>query len=197
MFTEFHRYAKATLLSAVLSLLLIGCGGGATGGGVTNGGFTVTGKITLADGTPISGATVKLYKTSYTIYPIYTIDTIFYSTRDLSGLESIALDPAFVLSSTNAQGIYRFTGVNSGTYTIEPISDTYVFKWSRIPTRSSIGVVTITESGVVYIYNPEVGGNKLSDDGTIIYNTGTPTIISGSTLDGQDFEAAYPGGSGI
>jgi len=43
----------------------------------------------LVDGTtPIKGATVRLYKTSYTIY---TIDNSFYSTRDLSGLESIQL----------------------------------------------------------------------------------------------------------
>lgn len=156
--------------------------------------FSFTGKIALADGTPVSGAVVKLYKTSYTIY---TIDTVFYSTRDLSGLESIRLDTAFVQSSTNEQGVYSFSGVQSDKYTIVPTSETYVFKWSREPTRSDIGVITITESGMVYIYNPEGGGNQLSDDGTIIYNTGIPFVISGNTLDGQDFEAALPGGSGI
>lgn len=156
--------------------------------------FSFTGKIALADGTPVSGAVVKLYKTSYTIY---TIDNTFYTTRDLNGLESIRLDTAFVQSSTNEQGVYSFSGVLSDNYTIVPTSETYVFKWSRVPTRSSIGVITITESGMVYIYNPEGSGNKLSDDGSIIYNTGIPFAITGNMLDGLDFEAALPGGSGI
>ena len=157
--------------------------------------FTVTGKITLVDGTtPIKGATVRLYKTSYTIY---TIDNSFYSTRDLSGLESIQLDTAFVQSSTNEQGVYSFVGVSSGKYTIVPTSSTYVFQWTQVPTRNNIGVVTITDSGIVYIYNPEGNGNKLSDEGTIIYNTGTPFAIASNTLNGQDFEASLPGSSGL
>lgn len=191
MLFEFYRYMTAIMLSAVLSLLLIGCGGGGTnGGGPVDGGFTVTGKITLADGTPISGATVKLHKTRYTIY---SIDNKFYSTRDSSGLETIKLDPAFVQTSTNAQGDYSFSGVYSGKYTIVPTFGTYLFKWSYVPTRASIGVVAITESGIVYMYNPEGSGNTLSDNGTIIYNTGTPFTITGSTLAGQDFEASLPG----
>lgn len=156
--------------------------------------FTVTGKISLADGTPVSGAAVRLFKTSYTIY---SIDNTLYSTRDLSGLESIKLDAAFVQSTTDGQGVYSFTGVLSGKYTIVPTSNTHVFKWSQVPTRSSIGVSTITDGGAVYIYNPDGLGNKLSTDGTIIYNIGTPFTITNNTLDGQDFEASLPGGSGL
>jgi hypothetical protein len=155
--------------------------------------FTVTGKITLADGTPlINGTTVvRLYKTSYTIY---TIDNTLHSTRDLNGIESVQLDTAFVESSTDEHGVYSFTGVHSGNYTIVPSSSTYVFKWAQVPTRSSIGVVTITDSGMVYFYNPEGNGNQL--DGTIIYNTVTPFAIANNKLDGQNFEASLPGGTG-
>ena len=201
MIYRFYRYATVIMLAAALSLLLVGCGGGGTDGGGSgatiggaSGGFTVTGKITLADGTPINGATVKLYRTSYTIY---LVDNMFYSTKNLSGLESIKLDAAFVQSSTNEQGVYSFAGVNSGKYTIVPTSSTYVFKWSQVPTRSNIGVITITDSGTVYIYNPEGNGNKLSVDGTVIYNTGTPFIITNNMLAGQDFEASLPGSSGL
>ncbi|MGB9080578.1 MAG: hypothetical protein WCD00_04715 [Desulfuromonadaceae bacterium] len=195
MLFEFHKYGTAIVVTAIVSLLLAGCGGGsgsggAEGGGSVGGGFTVTGKITLADGTPINGATVKLYKTSYTIY---TIDT-FYSTRDLSGLESIKLDSVFLQSTTNEQGVYSFAGVYSGNYTIVPTSSVYVFKWSLEPTRSTIGVVTITDSGTIYIYNPEGTGNKV--EGAIIYNTGAPYTITNNILDGQDFEASLPGGTG-
>jgi len=189
MLFEFRRYAAVLMSSAVLLLLLIGCGGGGTADS-DGGGFTVRGKITLVDGAPFEGATVKLYKTSYTIH---TIDG-FYSTRDSSGLESILLNPDFVQSTTNGQGEYRFTGLSSGKYTIVPTSNTHVFKWSNVPTRNNIGVVAITDSGMVYIYNPDGLGNKLSEDGTIIYNIGTPFTITGNVLDGQNFMASLPGG---
>jgi hypothetical protein len=154
--------------------------------------FTVTGKISLIDGTPVSGAVVKLFKTSYTIY---SIDNTFFSTRDLNGSESVTLDTAFVPSLTNDQGIYSFTGVHSGNYTIESTPGTYLFKWTQVPTRSSIGVVTITDGGKVYLYNPEGNGNTV--EGTIIFNTVTPFTIANNMLDGQNFEASLPGGSGL
>lgn len=155
--------------------------------------FNITGKISLADGTPITGATVNLFKTSYTIFTIP--NTLLVSTRNLSGIETTTLDPAPVLSATtNAQGIYSFPGVRSDKYTIVPTSGTYVFKWSLVPTRSTIGVIALTESGMVYTYNPEGSGNQLSPDGTIIFNIGVPFSIANNTLNGQDFEAAVPGG---
>jgi len=157
--------------------------------------FSISGKIILAGGTPINGATVNLYKTSYTIF---TIDSTFFSTRNSSGIESITLDSAPVQSATtNVQGIYSFPGVRSGKYTIVPTSGTYVFKWSLVPTRSTIGVLALTENGMVYTYNPEGSGNQLSGDGTIIFNTGIPFSITNNALSGQDFEASLPGGTGL
>jgi hypothetical protein len=198
MFFEFCRHAASIVLMTILPLFLIGCGSaGSSASGGDSGGFTVTGKISLADGTPVSGALVKLYKTSYTIYSIDTVDRKIYSTRDATGAESVSLDSVIQSATTDVHGIYSFSGVFGGIYTIQPTPVPYVFKWSLVPTRSNIGVMTITGSGTVYIYNPEGIGNKLSDDGTIIYNTGTPFSITNNMLDGQDFEASLPGGSGL
>lgn len=190
MFSGICRTAKLSLVLTALTLLLAGCGGSSAGGG--DSGYTIAGKISLAGGAPLSGATVKLFKTSYTIY---TIDS-YYSTRDSNFQESVHLDSEVQSVTTDASGNYRFTGVTSGSYTTQATASGYVFKWSHVPTRSSIGVVSITDSGTVYIYNPEGSGNKLSADGTKIYNTDAPFTITGNTLDGQDFEASQPG-SGI
>lgn len=191
-----RAYCIVTVLISfvVLSLTLSGCGGGG-GSGTAVGedpGFIMTGKIQLADGSAISGATVKLYKTSYTVY---TIDG-FYTTRDSNGAESVFLDPAgSVTTISAADGSYAFKGLASGNYTIKPTSGTHVFKWALIPTRDSIGVVTITDSGTVYVYNPDGTGNKISVSGNIIYNIGTPFTLTSKTLANLDFEGSVPGGT--
>lgn len=197
MFFEFCRHATLIVLVTMISLVLGGCGSGGSASNAENGGFTVAGKISLADGTPVSGALVKLYKTSYTIYAIDAVDRKIYSTRDATGRESVSLDTVIQSATTDVHGIYSFSGVSGGKYTIQPIPATYVYKWSQVPTRSSIGVTTITDNGTVYIYNPEGTGNNLSVDGTIIFNIGTPFTITNNLLDGQDFEASLPGGSGL
>lgn len=217
MFLKCSKYATAIVLTASLSLLLFGCGGGsgaatqdptATPGPTATpdptpaptdgngGGFTVTGKISLADGTLIKGATVSLYKTSYTIYPFFKANgDPLYTTMNSNGIDSVSLASApQSTTSTGENGVYSFIGVQGGSYTIVPTSATYVFKWSQVPTRNIIGVITITDSGTVYIYNPEGLGNTIV--GTIIYNTGTLTI-TGNVLDGQDFIASVPGGGGV
>lgn len=184
-------------MTTLLSLLLFGCGSDSSStNSDASSGFTVTGKISLADGTPVSGASVKLYKTSYTIYSIDAVDRKIYSTRDATGAESVRLDSVTQSATTDAHGIYSFSGVSNGNYTIQPTSVEYVFKWSQVPTRSNIGVISITDSGTVYVYNPEGTGNKLSVDATIIYNTDPPFAITGNSLSGMDFEASLPGGSG-
>jgi hypothetical protein len=173
----------------LLPLCLIGCGGGGTDGGDggSGGSFTITGKITTDNGlNPIADATVTLYKSRY---EIYEVDGLYGAT---------VVSPEIVQTvATNGQGVYSFTGVHSGPYTIEPTSTTYVFKWSQVPTRDNIGVITITDSGIAYTYNPEGLHNTVSPDGTIIYNIGTPFTITGNVLTGQDFEASLPGGSGL
>lgn len=224
MFLKCSKYATAIVLTASLSLLLFGCGGGS--GAATQdptappgpaatpdpsatpdptpaptdgngGGFTVTGKISLADSTLIKGATVSLYKTSYTIYTFSKANgDPLYTTMNSNGIDSVSLASApQSTTSTGENGVYSFTGVQGGSYTIVPTSATYVFKWSQVPTRNNIGVITVTGSGTVYIYNPEGLGNTIV--GTIIYNTGTPFTITGNVLDGQDFIASVPGGGGV
>lgn len=195
MSSQFKRYTLSLIFLVILLPLLVGCGsGGGNGTGGDTGGIAVTGRISLFGGSPLAGATVKLYKTSYTVY---SIDSVFYSTKSSTGLESVHLDSEVQSVTTDASGNYKFSGVPSGNYTIQATASGYVFKWSHVPTRSSIGVVSITDNGTVYIYNPEGSGNQLSADGTKIYNTDTPFTITGNTLDGQDFEASQPGGSGI
>jgi len=178
----------------VLSLTLSGCGGGG-GSGTAVGedpGFIMTGKIQLFGGTPISGVKVTLYKTSYTVYPIDG----FYSTRDSNGTESVYLNPTGAVEAISAaDGSYAFKGLASGNYTIKPTSASYVFKWLLVPTRDNIGVVTITESGTVYFYNPEGTGNKISATGGIIYNTVIPFTLTSKTLANLDFEGSVPGGT--
>ena len=202
MVSQLRRYATTAVLSTLLSLLLIGCGGGGASPSPNPGpdpgssGFTITGKITSSSG-PTSGATVELFNTEYLIY---TIDGL-YSTRNPNsippGAESVKLvGPAAQTVSTNSLGAYSFTGVPSGRYTIVASSNTYVFKWSQIPTRRDIGVVTITADGNVYIYNPEGSNNRLFGQ-TVIYNTGEPFPIANKTLGGLDFEASLPGSGGI
>jgi hypothetical protein len=232
MLLKFYRYATALVLTTLLTLLLIGCGGGSGGTpgptatpaptatpgptatpaptatpgptatpaptATPNGGaFTITGKIALADGTPITaGTTVNLYKTSYKIYTTSINGNVFYGTRNANGVESVKIDSVVPVQSvtTSPQGIYNFIGVIGGNYTIQPKSGTYLFKWSLAPSRSDTGVVSITESGMVYLYNPEESGNKLSTDGTLIFNTGDPFSIIGNTTGKFDFEASSGSG---
>lgn len=157
--------------------------------------FTVTGKITIDAGTPVVNATVNLYRTSFAIYSTSINGNVFYGTRNAGGVESVRLASVVQTLSTGALGTYSFTGVKSGSYTICPVtSATQVFNWFKVPSRSDTGVVTITESGMVYFYNPEESNNKLSSDRTVIYNIDEPFAVTGSTLDGQDFLASKPGG---
>ena len=45
------------------------------------------------------------------------------------------------------------------------------------------------------MYNPEGNGNSVEN--AIIFNTVAPFTIANNMLDGQDFEASLPGGSGL
>lgn len=188
---------KALLLLTFLAVIT-GCGGGGGGGGVagavpvnngTTGGFTVAGKVTLANGTPLSGVSVNIYKTTYSIY----------STTGLYGANSISTSatPSATTQLTSADGSYAFKNLVSGNYTITPKSPFYLFKWKQVPTKESIGVLTLTDSLLAYVFNPDgsLGFlNRLSTDRTIIYNTAEPVPITDNTLTGQDFEGAVPGG---
>ena len=181
------------VLMVCLAFALGGCGGGGGGGGGDGTtGFTVTGSINFASGAPINSTTVKLYKTSYTIYSTATVAGKLYGTRNAAGEESVALGPLTQETTVATSGInrnYTFTGVPSGNYTIVPSQQGYLFKSVLIPTLDRIGVLTITENGTVYLYNPEGTGNQLTSDGKIIYNSTLPGLSN------QDFEASLPGGT--
>lgn len=194
------------MLSSVI--FASGCGGG--GGGGTSaaplvtppsgplGGFTVTGKITLADGSPLPGVSVKLFVSRYTIYSYMGV----YSTKDAGGIESLATGttPSATVS-TAADGTYAFHNVPANNYTITPELAPYLFKWKLVPTKNSIGVLTLTDSPKGYFYDPNGTGNQITPLGpidytTIIYNTVPPFDLPGNSLSGPnlDFEGAIPGG---
>ena len=200
-FTRKGRITLSTGLNRLIATvmmvagLLAGCG--SAGNSANNGtetGFGISGKINLASGAAVSGITVNLYKSAYIIHSYSSVGGKKFSTMDSNGVESVTIGPLVKSATTDQNGKYGFIGVQSGIYTIHPIPGTYVFKWSQIPTRDNIGVITVTDSGMVYIYNPDGLGNKLSQDGTVIYNIGTPFAITGNALTGQDFEASLPGG---
>jgi len=48
-------------------------------------------------------------------------------------------------------GVYTFTSVPSGNYTLLPVQDAYLYRSVMIPTLDRIGVLTITENGTVYL----------------------------------------------
>lgn len=184
------------LLLAGLTYPLGGCGsgGGAAAGGIDPSAFSITGTVAFANGTPSTSTAVKLYQTSYTIYSTATVSGKLYSTRNATGTETVTLGPLALETTTGTDGAYTLSGLPSGNYTIVPSRPGYLFKSVLIPTLDRIGVLAITTSGTVYLYNPEGTGNQLSPDGKIIYNT-PPLNLPGHTLSSQDFEASLPGGT--
>ncbi|MDD2898523.1 MAG: SpaA isopeptide-forming pilin-related protein [Desulfuromonadaceae bacterium] len=177
-------------------VLMSGCGGGASADGAGDGGFTFTGKISTA-GNPVQGVSVKLFQSSFSIYSTSVNGVVYYGTRDTAGVESVASGSLLKTVTTNEQGVYSFTGLQSGKYTILPVAGTYVYNWPIVPSKSDIGVITVTQSGMVYLYNPDGENNILSSDGSAIYNTGVPFMITDNVLMGLDFEATLSGGVGI
>jgi hypothetical protein len=163
--------------------------------------FTVAGKISLTGGTPISAVTVNLYKTSFSIYSTTVNNKVFYSTKNANGESVKKIDSVVKSVTTDSSGIYSFTGVSSGKYTIQPTFATYAFKWKLESSRGDTGVITITDSGSAYLYNPDesnFGNNKLSFDRTVIYNTvvNQPFSIKDGATNYFDFEA-LSGAGGI
>ncbi|MDD2365780.1 MAG: hypothetical protein PHN84_06400 [Desulfuromonadaceae bacterium] len=201
----FFRQVVALLFLAVMSVCITACGGGG-GSGVTQNvvnneadGLSISGKVVLENGNPLSNTAVNIYKATYQIYTTSIGDTVHYMTRDTSGLESVKEDSApFKAVNTDLFGNYKLSGLLAGSYTIRPKADSYVFSWGLVPVRSSGTLVTITESGMVYIYDPDETNNKLSADGTVIYNIGDPFSIADSNiLSGQNFKASASGGVDI
>ena len=195
------------MLAVVLSLLLIGCGGGG-GSAVTvvsdpvgNSGYTFSGKITLSDGgDPVTGATVSLYKTEYSVYEI---GDGLYGTKNPNsnpvGAESIKrIVPAVNTVLTDILGAYSLHGIPVGTYSLVVTPNKYVYKWALVPTQEYIGLVTITDDGSVCYYIPEGTNTRAKRySPAILYNLGEPLKISNKTLEGLDFKASLPGSSGI
>lgn len=182
------------ILSILTTILACGCGGGSgsTTQNTPKGGFTVTGKITLSDGTPLAGVPIKLFKTTYSIYST----SGFFTTRNSQGTESISLASLPADSQlTLADGSYTFSNITSGNYMIKPESAMYLFKWKLIPTRNSIGILTLTDSAMAYLYDPDGRGNQLSSDRTVIFNSVPPSTLTGNIFQEQNLEASLPGGA--
>jgi len=160
--------------------------------------LTVTGKVTQADGTtPVAGLTVKLYKTSFAIYSGAMYKGAYGTKNATTGVESVKIDSVSLRSTqTNDQGVYSFTAVSRGSYTIQP-SDPSLYRWALDQSRSDTGVLTITESGMAYLYNPEepqFANNKLSADGTIIYNIAGPFSLDSGASNKFDFKKSSVSG---
>lgn len=202
--TKCLKYLLYVIVLTDIIFLLAGCGVDSKDVGITSSGnnsyigsgYSVTGKISLANSEPIVGATVNIYKTSYKIYSTSIHGKVFYGTKDSSGTESIKISSSRISKQTNNQGIYTFSGMSSGNYTIQPTKSEYDFTWLKVqPAKNEYGIITITKSGMVYIYNPNnvtSADNQVSGDGTIIYNIDEPCAVTYNTLTAQDFLATLP-----
>jgi hypothetical protein len=139
--------------------------------------LTIRGNITRDDTnpfTPLSGATVKLCRTAYTIAETFGAFGIVEG--------SLSNTPVVQEISTDANGNYEFTGVPSGIYTIIPTYPTdsgIIFK--RQVGRGYLtnsGVITITYESNVYMFNPEPnGGNFTTEKISVSVNKTTPGEI--------------------
>lgn len=142
--------------------------------------FTLSGTVLLQDGSGgLAGATVTLYKVTVSIY----------STYGLYGAD-ITVGAGLGSATTGTGGAYTLTGVKSGSYLLVPSRSGYVFNPDKTP------VLTITNSGNVYFYNPENTGNSLIGDAVngIIYNS--LSVATNGTIY-LDFKASLPGGGGL
>ena len=187
MRTGHFTYLSGLLLGG-FTLLATACGGGgaagASGESGAQVGYSIAGKVAFSNGSSVSGATVKLLRSGYRIY----------STAGLYGAYTLP-DTELASTTTGADGSYRFSGLPGGGYSLQALSPPalhLVFRWKDIPTRDLIGITTLSESGQVYVYNPDAGHNSVKNG--IIYNTGTPFTLTDKMLSGQDFEASKPGG---
>jgi hypothetical protein len=141
--------------------------------------FTVTGNVSL-NGSGFPSVTVTLYKTYFSIY---SIDNLY-------GTSTPTLQPNGTVTKTAAPGgVYSFTGVRSGSYTILSSQSGYLFN----PDITNAKVISITDNGNLYVYDPTATHNSVTDDQSIIYNSG-PTAITGNTVPLQNFTASLPGG---
>lgn len=142
--------------------------------------FSISGMVSLQDGSGgLAGTTVKLYKATVSIYSIY----------GLYGAD-VTVGAGLGSAITGAGGTYTLTGVKSGSYLVIPSRTGYVFNPDKTP------VITITNSGNVYLYNPEGTGNSLIGDTVngIIYNS---LFMATNGVIYRDFKASLPGGGGL
>ena len=172
------KYVSAVVLPMSM-LMILGCGGG--GGSSSDPtlplSYNISGKISLeSTAGPVSGVTVTLCSTSFSVYSLPDAPDRFGATVTIAATGRNV--------QTDLTGIYSFTGVPAGTYTIRPSSASYVFN----PDKT--GAITITDSNTVYVYNPETLGNSLI--GNVIYNSSFS--ITNNMITEQNFRASPPGG---
>jgi hypothetical protein len=144
--------------------------------------FTISGTISK-DGAPQSGATVTLYKTTFSIYEVPNFPG-HYGTGT-----PVLLSSGTVIQTTGSDGAYSFTGIRSGSYTIVPTQTGLLFN----PEKTN--VISITDSGNAYGYDPTITGNLVTPDHSIIYNS--TITITDNKLAAQNFTASIPGGGGV
>jgi len=144
------------------------------------GGYTITGKV-LFNNAALSGVSVALYKTTYEIYLVPGLDGHYGANNILK--ESVAI----VTAKTGFDGVYSLKGVSAGSYTVVPTLGGYLF------TPGSIGVISISSDGLVYLFDEGKGGNQVTDGiNGIIYNS-TLTMFD-NTVHEQNFAGVIPGG---
>jgi hypothetical protein len=148
--------------------------------------FNITGTITK-DAVGFGGVSVTLSNTTFSIYEVPGFAGHFGTGEPVVGTAVKNTQTA------DSSGIYTFTGVPSGTYTITPYKalDGYLNGYAFNPKNSN--VITIADDGHVYVYDPTLTGNSVIGT-TIIYNSSF--TITNNTLTGRDFTASIPGGAG-
>ncbi len=138
--------------------------------------YTLTGKITKG-GTPLAGIAVSLNGARV---DIVTTDGLSGGTVvDLTTVTgSSRVSP--VTTTTEADGSYTFNGTKAGCYLVSPSSAAYNFN----PLITKAFTITSTQ---VYLYDKERGGNSLTPDSSIIYNS--TLQYTGNSINIQDFTA--------
>ena len=161
---KYSTYAALVLFSVTMALLLCGCGGG--GGASTPPGYTITGKIVKI----VNNAEVGIEGVEVNLTSVGTTKVAAKVTASVSA----------VTATTKAGGVYSFTDVPAGDYTIGSVDLTYGFSPTPVSVSSAVSVANVTSIPAYLVYSIE--GNIRSNNsllpGVTVTVTGTSPAVT-------------------